>query len=168
MAKSQRRQASPENTTPYIKTVTVNRKATHDYEVLEAVEAGLALKGTEIKAIREGRVNIQDAFARRQEGELWLFNCHIAPYSAGNLQNHEPTRPRKLLLHWDQIAELTGKAAQKGYTLIPLRLYLKGHLAKVALGLCRGRRQYDKRQVLARREDEREMDRALKARERPT
>ena len=165
MAKSRSRSTTKQEAkTPFFKTVTVNRKAQHDYQVLESVEAGLALTGTEIKAIREGRVNIREAFARPQESELWLLNCHIAPYSAGNLHNHDPVRPRKLLLHKDQIASLTGKVSQKGYTLIPLRLYLKGHRAKVELGLCQGRRVYDKRQVIARREDEREMERAAKAR----
>ncbi len=132
---------------------------------METVEAGLVLKGTEIKAIREGRINIQNAYAQLDGGELWLLNCHIPPYSAGNVHNHDPLRPRKLLLRRGQMASLISQASQKGYTLIPLRLYLKGHWAKVDIGLCRGRRLYDKRQVIARREDEREMERALKQRQ---
>ena len=154
---------SKDNTGIHVKIVTVNRKANYDYQVFEEVEAGLVLQGTEIKSIREGRVSLQEAFARLQGDGLWLFNCHIAPYSSGNVQNHDPTRPRRLLLHQVQIDELAGKSGQKGYTLIPLRLYFKGHLAKVTLGLCRGRRQYDKRQVMARRQDEREIARAIKS-----
>ena len=152
------------STTPLFKTITVNRRARFDYEVLESVEAGLVLTGTEIKAIREGRINIREAFARPDQMELWLYNCHIAPYSGGNLNNHEPIRPRKLLLHKEQIASLSSKVGEKGYTLIPLRLYLKSHRAKIELGLCRGRRNYDKRQVIAEREDKREMERAGKMR----
>lgn len=145
-----------------MKIVTVNRKAYHDYEVLETVEAGLVLKGTEIKAIREGKVNLREAFARQDGGEFWLLNAHIAQYSAGNLNNHEPTRPRKLLLHKDQVAYFGSKLSGKGLTVVPLKLYIKGHRAKVELGLARGRKVYDKRQVIAKEEAEREMRRATK------
>lgn len=162
MAKAGTKQKAKDQAAPRIRRVTVNRKARHDYEVLETVEAGIVLTGTEIKAIREGRINLREAFARVERGEMWLFNCHISPYSRGSVHNHEPTRPRKLLLHRDQIASLAGKSEQKGYTLVPLSLYIRDHLAKVELGLCRGRRLYDKRQVIARREDEREMERAVK------
>ena len=155
----------PTSKAPLFRTVTVNRRARFEYDVMETVEAGLVLKGTEIKAIREGRINIQNAYAQVDGGELWLLNCHIPPYSAGNVHNHDPLRPRKLLLRREQMASLIGQASQKGYTLIPLRLYLKGHWAKVDIGLCRGRRLYDKRQVIVRREDEREMARALKQRQ---
>ncbi|MSQ40294.1 MAG: SsrA-binding protein SmpB [Dehalococcoidia bacterium] len=149
---------------PVFQTIAVNRRARFEYDVLETVEAGLSLMGTEIKAIREGRVSIQEAYARPEGGELLLLNCHIPPYSAGNVHNHDPLRPRKLLLHREEIVALIGKVSQKGYTLIPLRLYIKGHWAKVDLGLCRGRKLYDKREVTARREDEREMARELKSR----
>jgi SsrA-binding protein len=146
------------------KTITVNRKAYHDYDIEESIEAGIALTGTEIKSIRAGRVNLRDAYARSERGELWLFNAHIAPYEAGNRYNHEPTRPRKLLLHRKEINWLAGRAAQKGLTLIPLRLYLnKRGLAKVELGVAKGKKLYDKRQSIARREAEREIERVLKS-----
>lgn len=144
------------------KTVAVNRRARFDYEILETVEAGLALRGTEIKAIREGRANLSQAFAKPQGGELWLLNAHIAQYSAGSYNNHDPVRPRKLLVHKDEARRLSTQVEQKGYTLIPLRLYIKGHLAKVELGVARGRRQYDKRQALITREREREAQAALR------
>ncbi len=142
--------------------VTVNRRAYHEYDILETVEAGLVLTGTEIKSIRDGRVNIQQAFARADGGEMWLHNAHIAHYAQGNIHNHEPTRPRKLLLHKGQIAELAGAASQKGLTLVPLRVYIKDHVAKVALGLARGRRLYDKRKAIIDREQDREIGRAMR------
>jgi len=145
-----------------IKTISLNRKAYHDYDIQQSVEAGLVLTGTEIKSIRAGKVNIRDAYAHPQGDELWLYNAHIAQYEAGNRYNHEPTRPRKLLLHRRQIDELSGKVTQKGFTLVPLKLYLKNGVAKVELGLAKGRKLYDKRQSLARRQAEREMERALK------
>ena len=145
-----------------MKTVTVNRKAYHDYHVLETVEAGLVLKGTEIKAIREGRINLREGFARFEAGELWLLNAHISKYSAGNLNNHEPTRPRKLLLHQNQLAHFEVNLSSKGLTIVPLRLYIKNHRAKVELGLVRGKKMYDKRQVIAKKEADREMRRAIK------
>jgi SsrA-binding protein len=144
------------------KTITVNRRARFDYDILETVEAGLALKGTEIKAIREGRVNLSQAFAKPEGGELWLLNAHIAQYSAGSYNNHDPIRPRKLLVHKDEARRLSSQVEQKGYTIVPLRLYIKGRLAKVELGLARGRRQYDKRQALINREREREAQTALR------
>ncbi len=143
------------------KLITLNRKALHDYEILEKVEAGLVLTGTEIKSIRAGRANLRDAYARPEGGELWLVNAHIAQYPQGGIYNHEPTRPRKLLLHSDQLADLVANVTQKGLTIVPLRLYIRNHVAKVELGLARGRRQYDKRKVIARREAEREMQQAL-------
>ncbi len=142
--------------------VTVNRRAYHDYDILETVEAGLVLKGTEIKSVRDGRVNIQQAFARADDGEMWLHNAHIAHYPQGNIHNHEPTRARKLLLHRGQIRELADAAAQKGLTLVPLRVYIKDHVAKVALGLARGRRQYDKRKAIIDRDQDREIGRAMR------
>ncbi|MDA1189532.1 MAG: SsrA-binding protein SmpB, partial [Chloroflexi bacterium] len=120
------------------KTITVNRKARYDYEILESVEAGIVLTGTEIKSIREGRVNLSDAYARPDGRELWLHNAHIAQYSSGNVNNHEPTRPRKLLLRKEQARELGRQVNEKGLTLVPLKLYLKkGHWAKIEIGLAR-------------------------------
>lgn len=143
-------------------TVAVNRKALHDYEILERFEAGLVLTGTEIKSIRLGRANIREAYARPEGGEFWLVNAHIAQYPAGNRNNHEPTRPRKLLLHRAQIRELQRAVDQRGLTVVPLALYLKRGMAKVELGLARGRRRYDKRQAIAHREAERQMARAIR------
>ena len=142
--------------------VTVNRRAYHDYDILETVEAGLVLKGTEIKSIRDGRVSIQQSFARADGGEMWLHNAHIAHYPQGNIHNHEPTRPRKLLLHRGQIAELADATAQKGLTLVPLRVYIKDHVAKVALGLARGRKLYDKRKAMIDRDQDREIGRVMR------
>lgn len=144
--------------------ISVNRKALYDYEVVERVEAGLVLNGTEIKSIRAGRANLRDAYARPDGKELWLVNAHIASYAQGGIHNHEPLRPRKLLLHKDQISGLIAGVGQKGLTIVPLRLYIKGHVAKVELGLARGRRQYDKRKVIARRDADREIDRAIRRR----
>ena len=144
------------------RSVAVNRKALHDYEVLSSVEAGLALTGTEIKSIREGRVNLRDSYARLERGELWLYNCHIAPYAQGNRYNHEPLRPRKLLLHRDEIRELGAEVDKRGLTLVPLRLYFKRGLAKIQLALVRGRKVYDKREAIADREVQRDIARALR------
>jgi SsrA-binding protein len=146
------------------KSITVNRKAYHDYHILESLEAGIVLTGTEIKSIRAGRVNIRDAYARPEGGELWLVNAHIAAYQAGSHYNHEPNRPRKLLLHRRQIDELAGMVMQKGLTLVPLKLYIKRGVAKLELGVARGKRLHDKREAMARRETEREIGRALKRR----
>ncbi len=144
------------------KTISVNRKAYHDYDILESLEAGIVLTGTEIKSIRAGRVNIRDAYARPEGGELWLVNAHIAAYEAGSRYNHEPNRPRKLLLHRRQINQLVGMATRKGLTLVPLKLYIKRGVAKLELGVARGKRLHDKREAMARRETDREIERALK------
>ena len=144
------------------RTLTVNRKALHEYEVLDRIEAGLVLLGTEIKATREGHANLSDAYAKPEGGELWLHNAHIGPYSPSGVHNHEPKRPRKLLLHKDQIVSLSRQVEEKGLTLVPLRLYLKRHVAKVELGLVRGRRKYDKRRVIIEREREREARQAVR------
>ena len=145
--------------------VAVNRKALHDYEVLQQVEAGLVLQGSEIKSIRQGRVQLREAFARPERGELWLLNAHIAQYAAAGRFGHEPTRSRKLLLHKSQIRELSRAVLEQGLTLVPLRLYLKDGIAKVELALVRGRKLYDKRASIAQREAEREMARALRRRD---
>jgi SsrA-binding protein len=147
-----------------IQQVASNRKAFHDYEILERLEAGISLTGTEIKSIRAGGAHIREAYARPADGEMWLYGAHIAAYKAGSYQNHEPVRPRRLLLHKRQISEWTRAINERGLTVVPLNLYLKDGKAKVELGLVRGRRQYDKRQAIARRDAEREMQRALKER----
>jgi SsrA-binding protein len=144
------------------KTITVNRKAYHDYHILESLEAGIVLSGSEIKSIRAGRVNIRDAYARPENGELWLVNAHIAAYEAASRFGHEPNRPRKLLLHRRQIDELTAMVAQKGLTLVPLKLYIKKGTAKLEIGVGRGKKLHDKREAISRRDTEREIERALK------
>lgn len=141
-----------------------NRKAYHNYNIGETVEAGLSLTGTEVKSIRAGMVNLSDAYVRPDAGELWLVGAHIARYDAGSYMSHTPTRPRKLLLHRKEIRELSGKVAEKGLTLVPLRLYLKDSLAKLEVGVARGKKLYDKRETLVRREAEMEMSRAMKQR----
>ena len=146
------------------KTVATNRKAYHNYLIQDSVEAGIVLTGTEIKSIRTGRVSLGDAYVRPEAGELWLLNAHIARYEAGSYLSHEPTRPRKLLLHRKQIDNLASKVSEKGLTLVPLRLYIKGSIAKVEVALAKGKKLYDKRESIARRETEREMERALKRR----
>jgi SsrA-binding protein len=139
--------------------VAVNRRAYHDYFVDEKYEAGVMLTGTEVKSVRNGRANLRDGFVRIDSGEAWLENVHISPYAQGNLMNHEPLRPRKLLLHRKEISSLIGKVKQKGYTLIPLRLYITRNRAKVEIGLARGKRQYDKREAIAARDAKREIER---------
>ena len=143
--------------------IAVNRKALHDYEILERMEAGLALTGTEIKSIRAGKVDLRDAYARAQDGELWLHGMHIAPYDAASYMKHEPKRIRKVLLHRREINELAAQTAQKGLTVVPVRMYFKNHYAKVELGLARGKRQYDKRRAIIERERERDARQAVKA-----
>ena len=147
-----------------IKTVTTNRRAYRNYHVQDSVEAGIVLTGTEIKSIRAGRVNLADAYVRPERGELWLLNAHIARYDAGSYLSHEPTRPRKLLLHRKEINALTSKILERGLTLVPLRLYIKDSLAKVEVALAKGKKLYDKRESIMRREIEREMGRAVKTR----
>jgi len=145
-----------------IKTVATNRKAYHDYYIQDSQEAGIALTGSEIKSIRAGRVNLRDAYIRPEGGELLLLNAHIARYEASSYLSHEPTRPRKLLLHRKQINILTSKVMEKGLTLVPLRLYIKGSLAKVEVALAKGKKLYDKRDSIARRDAERDIDQAIR------
>src|SRR5712671_5156168 len=140
----------------------VNRRAYHDYFIDEKLEAGIMLTGTEVKSVRAGRCNLRDGFVRIDGREAWLENVHISPYAQANLMNHEPMRPRKLLLHRKQIATLIGKVRQKGYTLIPLRVYFTRNHAKVEVGLARGKRQYDKREAIAERDAKREIARAMR------
>jgi SsrA-binding protein len=147
---------------PRMRTLVTNRQAQHEYHILESVEAGLALQGTEVKSIRAGNANLRDAYARAENGEIWLWNAHIAPFDQGNRWNHEPRRPRKLLLHTREIGRLAAKATESGTTLVPLRIYDKNGKIKLELALGKGKRQYDKRAAIAARETKREIDRAMK------
>src|SRR5690554_498059 len=147
---------------PDIQVVARNRRARHEYEVLEKYEAGIVLTGTEVKSLRAGKANLQDAFARFDRGELWLHNLHISPYEQGNRFNHDPLRPRKLLLQKRELRNLVGQVEQKGLTLIPLDIYFTRGIAKVTLALARGKQLHDKREDLRRRSAEREMERAYK------
>lgn len=145
-----------------LKTVATNRKAFHNYFIRDTIEAGVALTGTEIKSIRSGRVSLGEAYVRPEEGELWLLGAHIARYEAASYLSHEPTRPRKLLLHRKEIDSLTSRIAEKGFTLVPLRLYIKGRIAKVEIAIAKGKKLHDKRESIIRRETEREMGRTIK------
>jgi len=147
-----------------IKTVATNRKAFHNYHIGDSYEAGIVLTGSEIKSLRSGRVSLGDAYVRPEHGELWLYNAHIARYEASSYLSHEPKRPRKLLLHRKEIDNLTSKVSEKGLTLLPTRLYIKGNIAKVEIALGKGKRLYDKRETISRREVERELARAAKSR----
>jgi len=150
--------------TEHIKVITENRKARHDYHILDTIEAGIALRGTEVKSLRVGKVNIRDSFARVKDGEVWLHGMHISPYDHGNIHNHEPLRERKLLLHKREIRRLIGKSKEQGLTLVPLRLYFKNGKAKVELAVAKGKKLYDKREALARKDEARKIERALKDR----
>lgn len=142
-------------------TVTVNRRARYDYDILDTVEAGLVLSGTEIKSIRGRKVSLSDSYARPTDGEMWLHNLHVDEYSPASRNNHDPKRPRKLLLHRAQIDDLTRQIQQRGLTLVPLRLYIRNHVAKVELALARGKKRFDKRRALIEREREREARAAI-------
>ena len=139
-----------------------NKRARHDYEILETWEAGLVLTGTEVKSLRDGRAQITDAYAVVKDGEVWLLNAHIAPYAMGNIWNHDPLRTRKLLLHKKEMLKLIGAVERKGLTVVALDMYFKDGRAKVRIGLARGKKQYDKRADLKERDDQRDMQRALK------
>jgi len=144
------------------KIIAENRKASHDFHLLETFEAGLVLLGTEVKSIREGRVNLRDSFARLEDGEVWVHHIHISPYSHRGYADHEPVRRRKLLLHADEIRKLAGKVETRGMTLVPMRMYFKNGLVKLAVCLAKGKKDYDKRETLKRREAERETRAAVK------
>ena len=146
------------------KLIVDNRRARHDYHLLERVEAGIVLTGTEVKSLRDGRASLQQAYADVRDGEAWLVGAHISVYEQGNLANHDPDRDRKLLLHKKELASLAGKVAQRGLTLVPTKLYFKDGRAKVELALARGKEQRDKRRDIAKREADRDMERALKSR----
>jgi SsrA-binding protein len=158
MAKTAREEAQ--------KNIAENRKAYHDYHILETFEAGIVLVGTEVKAIREGNANLRDSFARLEDGEIWLYNVHITPYSHRGYSTHEPTRKRKLLLHRREIRKLIGKIVEKGLTLVPTRLYFQNGHVKVALALAKGKQAHDKRETIKRREADRETRAAVKERQR--
>ncbi|HLL51721.1 MAG TPA: SsrA-binding protein SmpB [Thermomicrobiales bacterium] len=147
------------------RVVTSNRRAFHDFHILESVEAGIVLTGTEIKSVRDGKATISEAYARIDNGELWLIGSNISPYSHGNRTNHEPDRPRKLLVHRRELERLREAVQQKGLTLVPLRLHLKQGLAKLDIGVARGKKLYDKRAADADRQAKRDVDRALRGRE---
>ena len=147
-----------------IKVMATNRKAFHNFHIGDKIEAGIALSGSEIKSIRGGRVSLNDAYVRPEGGELWLVNAHIARYEASSYMSHEPTRRRKLLLHRKEINNLAAKVAEKGLTLVATRLYIKGNIAKVEIALAKGKRIYDKREAISRREVDRELARMTKRR----
>jgi SsrA-binding protein len=147
-----------------IKIVCQNRKAYHDYSIEETIEAGIQLLGTEVKSLREGKANLKDSYVLIKDSEVILLNCHISPYSHGNILNHDPLRTRKLLLHRKEIERLRGKMQQKGYTLIPLKIYFKGPYAKVEIGLAKGKRQYEKRETIKEREAKRAIEKVMKNR----
>jgi len=147
-----------------MKTIAQNRKAFHDYTIEDTLEAGIMLVGTEVKSIREGKVNLKDSYVIVKGSEVFLLNCHISPYSHGNIMNHEPLRTRKLLLHKKEISKIQEKAAIKGYSLIPLKIYFKGSHAKIEIGLAKGKRQYEKRDTIKKKEADREIQRAMRAR----
>ena len=144
------------------KVVATNRKAYYDYHILDKYEAGMSLVGTEVKSLREGRANLKDSYALIKDGEAFLLNCHISPYSHGNIQNHDPVRTRKLLLHKKEISKLWGKMSQQGFTLVPLKIYFKDGKAKVEIGVAKGKRQYEKRASIKEKEAKREIERHMK------
>ena len=146
------------------KTIADNRKARHDYFVIESFEAGVELFGTEVKSLRAGGVNLKDSYCEIDKGELFALGVHISPYEQGNIFNREPLRPKKLLLHKAEIMKLTGLVSREGYTLVPLSLYFKGSRVKMAVGLCKGKKNYDKREDIARRDADRDIERAMKER----
>ena len=148
-----------------IKVVAQNRKARHDYFIIETLEAGMALRGSEIKSIRAGQANLKEAYVRVEAGQAWLMGAHIAPYDPASRANHDPLRPRRLLLHTKQIRELYQQVKEKGLTVVPLQIHLRKGRAKLEIGLARGKKNYDKREDIAKRDAEREMERARKSRE---
>lgn len=147
-----------------MKVVCQNRKAYHDYHIEETLEAGISLLGTEVKSLREGKANLKDSYVIIKERQAFLLNCHISPYSHGNIMNHDPVRTRKLLLHRKEIDRLTGKVTAKGYTLVPLKIYFKDSFAKVEIGVAKGKRFFEKRDTIREREARREIERAMKNR----
>ena len=162
MNKAAPKKESKPVTKPAIKTVADNRRARHEYEILSTLETGIELSGTEVKSMRLGKANLQDAFARIEKGQLWLYNCHIAPYDFGNRFNHDPVRRRRLLAHRNEILRLHQQMKEKGLTLIPLKIYFKRNWVKVDLALARGKHLYDKRETISTRDSKRQLDRLVK------
>lgn len=160
--KAQSKTDAPAEPKKEFKPVADNRKARHEYEILESYEAGIELVGTEVKSLRKGLANLKDAFAKIEKGQVWLYNCHVSPYDHGNRFNHEPLRKRRLLLNRREILKLKQKTQEKGLTLIPLKLYFKGNWCKVSIGLCKGKRLYDKRDSMMKRENTRNLERLMK------
>ena len=146
------------------KVFAFNRAASHHYFLFDKYEAGIELRGTEVKSVREGRANLKDSYAQVKNSEVWLMNCHISPYSHGNIQNHDPRRPRKLLLHKNEIRRLVGKTVERGFTLVPLQLYLKRGRIKCEMALAKGKQTHDKRESIRRRESEKEARAAMRRR----
>ena len=164
-SKRKKKKAEPQKTgRPVFRTVADNRRARFDYDIFDRIEAGIVLTGTEIKSIRAGRANIRDAYAQVRNGEMWLHNMHVAAWTSAGPWGHEPTRERKLLLRKDEIRKFARAAAEKGLTLILLRVYIKDHHAKAEIALAKGRRQYDKRRAIMQRETDREISRAIRQR----
>jgi len=162
MAKAVSSAPSAKDGKPHIKVVADNRRARHEYEIIEVVEAGIELSGTEVKSMRMGRANLSDSFARVDNGELWLHNCNISPYDHGNRFNHEPMRKRRLLMHKREILKLKQRMNEKGLTLVPLKLFFKGNWAKIDLALAKGRQLYDKREAIAKKDSNRQIERLMK------
>jgi len=147
-----------------MKIVAQNRKAFHDYFIEETLEAGMVLTGTEVKSLRDAKANLMDSYVLIKDNEVFLFNCHISPYTHGNIMNHDPVRTRKLLLHKKELMKLQAKAAQKGYSVIPLKLYFKDGRAKAEIGLAKGKKQYEKRETIKKKEADREIQREMRSR----
>lgn len=149
-----------------IKIITTNRRARHDYFIEDTLEAGIVLTGTEIKSIRNNRVSISEAYVGDHEGEMWIYNMHVSPYDHASSENHEPTRPRKLLMHRKEIERWSSDVQRKGYTIVPLNIHLRHGRAKLDIGLAKGKKNYDKRQAMKERDDQRDVKRALRERQR--
>lgn len=162
MAKATGSTPSAKDGKPLLKVVADNRRARHEYDIIEVVEAGIELSGTEVKSMRMGRANLSDSFARVENGELWLYNCNISPYDHGNRFNHEPMRKRRLLMHKREILKLKSRMNEKGLTLVPLKLFFKGNWAKIDLALAKGRQMYDKREAIAKKDSKRQLERLMK------
>ena len=158
----QQQKPQPKTEKPAIKVIADNRRARHEYEIIETFEAGIELKGTEVKSMRMGRANLADSFARIEKGEIWLYNCHIAPYDFGNRFNHDPVRKRRLLMHKKQITKLYAQIREKGLTLVPLKFFFKRNIVKVDLALAKGKQLYDKRESITKRDTKRQLDRLVK------
>lgn len=162
MSNSQQKKETKPPSKPAVKVVADNRRARHEFEIIETIETGIELFGTEVKSMRNGKANLQDAFARIEQGELWLYNCHIAQYEFGNRFNHEPARRRRLLANKSEIRRLHQQIKEKGLTLVPLKLYFKRNWVKVDLALARGKRLHDKRETISTRESKRQLDKLVK------